>query len=559
MKKIFLLALFILLFSCSNDGFEKPKLPDGSDISAIEIPVKCLVEKGESQSCYEISRSACGIIGGREVDQAEKCISFECGWSSKEVEYGQKATLSFAFKSDSMDCSLKEISPFPLGTGEYIMSSSAIPGLSFSEEDKVISAEAIVVCGEDKKEFKQYCKSLTVKSAHINFACGWNFEEIKYGEKSKLSFAFTDSASANIAKMEHCSLKISPLDTGEYIMSSSAFNELSYSKNTIVKTEATLTCGGGVLNKKCTELKVDSVPGPKIEGTLSFKKSDLVINDTNYFFIGTKIDSTFINSTMKVTNDSVAECGAIKIKIAGSPAKLGTSVKATAVVHCKYTDTLELASIDAEVLPDPAIGDCKLTGTSKTTMRSIDTLTIEMKVDSSYGRCKEVEYSFSSSSSYGKSNSLNLASYGNKELNNINARVTCSTVSGKDTTVIKKCPTVSVASYVKTQCGTNENRDAISIAKGKTILEFTCNKTKSDFYISCRPGPKQLPDYSQKHTYTVEITGHSIGNTDNDIREVVGDNGYNFPDIIVQESENLYVYPKPITITAEEDLKCGIW
>ncbi|GBU23678.1 hypothetical protein R83H12_00294 [Fibrobacteria bacterium R8-3-H12] len=469
--------LCVFLFNCSSDGFKEPKPSDlaswagldSLDINAGKNIIACIVENGQSKSCYEkISKSACDAIGGREKDQDEKCIN-------------------------------------------------------------------------------------------IKFTCGWgNSEKVKYGDTAILSFAYASDSAAKIAEEENCSLKMSPLDTGKYAISSPTIAGLSPFKKDSIVAVATLTCGDQIIIQKCKQLKVDTVPGPKWTGELSFNKEELdyYANDTNAFFIDTKIDTanieTYIENTLDITNKAASECGDIEIK----PYKSGTQVKVFAVVNCKYIGEYKIDSISAIVLPNPATGNCVLTGNSKAYMLDKDTLTVGVSVDNNYGRCK-IEYTFSSSSGssgYKENNSFALAGSGGKDLTNIKARVTCSGATPE----VRDCPPVKVAYYKKAECTTSENREAFAIVKGSTILEFTCNKSKGDFYISCRPGPKQLPDYSQKHTYTVEIEGHSVGTTNNDIKAIVGDNGYNFPDLI-QKVGDIYVYPKEIIISAEEDIKCGIW
>jgi len=558
--------LCVFFFNCSSEGFEKLKdsekaklagLPD-SLLDIKDTIVKCFVE----ESCYEINKIACkaigGAIGGEEKPDKE-CVSFTCEWKSSSVEYGQKSTLSFKWgnKAQEGDCSYAiSYKKAPLETTEYTISRATFSDLQFLDTTNIV-ATATVTCGTTHIE--QNCRSLKVKPVPFNFNCSWTPEEVNYGKESTLHFAFDDQASADLAKKEGCSLKISPLDTGKHLISASTIAGLLYSKNDTIIAKAAMTCGTYNLPlRSCKELRVDSIHGPKITGGLSFKKSDYKSkdNDSNYFFIGAKVDSAYITNTIQITNKEESGCDSVKIEITGSPAKLGTQVRATAIATCP-SGKFELGGISAEVLPDYKIGKCELTKDSKTTMLSKDTLTVGIDTVDSYGRCSKIEYSFNGTT-YSSSNSFPLANSSNTDLKSIKAKVTC---SGKDSTVA--CPAVSVARYLKTKCYNDGNRDSISIAKGKTILEFTCNRTKSDFYISCRPGPNNLgaPDYKQKHTYTVEIKGYSVveNGSDKNIRPIVGDNGYNFPDIIKKEGENLYVYPEEIIITADEDLKCGIW
>jgi len=541
--------LCAFLFNCSNEGLEKPSSGDlaswaGLDTLDTRI-VKCIID--ESKPCYEISKSACNIIGGKEIDPEEKCISIDCGWTPKEVEYGQASTISFNINSDNQESCSGEVfyGDKPLSVDEqHTISKSVFSDLSYFE-DKSIVAKVSVTCGEDKP-IVQSCNSLKVKHVPIEFTCGWSPAEVKYGQKSTLSFVYT----SNNIDQESCSLKISPtLEIGENTISNSTIDGLSYLNDTTINATATVTCMGDKFPvKNCSPLKVGSVPGPNKGGKLSFKKSDYVSNDTNYFFIGTKIDSaTHINSTLTITNKTDAECGDIKIKIEGSPAKLNTPVKAIAVVTCKYTGEFRLDSIIANVLPDPVIGKCELAGNSKTTMRTTDTLKVGISVDNSYGRCSKIEYTFNGTT-YSSSSSFVLKDPGSITPR---AKVTC---SGKDTTMT--CPTVSVANYIKWDgCKevNRDKRDQLTFKVGKTIVDFACDTSKEDYYISC--------DTSPRTNFSVEIDGYKEGDKDSDIRPNGGDSGYNFPNLEPIKDGNLYRYPISVTVNNKTtgDLKCGIW
>jgi len=559
MKKFFLLAFLILLISCSNDDFKEPKLEEllGSEVAigSTKDIVTCRV----GDACYEISESACNVIGG-DIRNDEKCINFTCEWSPKNVKYGDESRLNFQLDSTGQENCSWEISykDVPLQSGtDYSISPSTFPGLSYLNDTNII-AEATVKCKNQTVIGK--CGKLEMASLPSpTFTCGWYPNQVKYGEESHLNFQLDN------AGHKDCSEKISYKGTqlpsdANYTISASIFSGLKYSEDSDIEAEVTVTCKDQVIVPgKCTALKVASVPGPvwAQDKKLSFKKADYDSNGIGYFFGGSTVNPADIINPIVITNKEEAKCNDIEIRVTGSPTKPGTPVKAIAVVKCEYTGEFKLDSISAEVLPDYEIGDCALAGDSKTTMRSDETLTLDISVSNNYGRCNKIEYTLSGSSDdYVEENSFPLTSYGNKDLDKIYAKVTC----GAATPEPKKCPTVKVASYVKTKCGANGDRDAIPIAKGTTILEFTCDKTSDQFYISCRPGPNsQPPDYTPKHTYTIEIEGYSVGNTSNDIRAISGDNGYNFPDLIVQEGD-LYVYPEPIIITtAEEDLTCGIW
>ena len=551
-----LLCAFLL--NCSNDGFEKPKPGDLASLANLDTLdtrlVKCVVD--ESKPCYEISKSACDIIGGKEIEPEERCVSFDCGWDLKEVEYGKKSSLSFKWNNQE-DCSFEKISygnkDFDNGT-EYTISSSVIPGLSYSKDTSIV-AKATVTCQD--QVISHNCRALNVKSVPIEFTCKWTSDEVQYGKKNTLNFNYNSINMEGIAREEGCSLKISPspLDTGEHTISSNTIKGLSYKRDTTIVAKAILTCGSDSIVQNCKPLKVDSVPGPEWTGKLSFKKSDY---DTNNFFIGTKVDTSNIKSTIQITkNKEEAECGDIKIKIDGkingsTTAKFDTPIKATAIIYCKYTDTLELASISATVLPNPVIGDCEFAGTSKATMRSIDTLKVSISVNNDYGRCKKPEYIFSGNT-WTTTNSFPLASSGNTTLNNIRARVACDS-STTTVTKTRDCPSVAVTNYIKYDgCVTGrENREALTFKKGKTTVEFACNAPKDDYYIACQ---------GNRFNFEVTIDGYKNGDKDTDIRPNNGDNGYNFPKIEPTRDGNLYRYPIPAIVnnTTNGDIKCGIW
>ncbi|MCL1956073.1 MAG: hypothetical protein FWF63_02000 [Fibromonadales bacterium] len=549
----FVALLCVFFFNCSSEGFKLPN-PDelgGLNISDTKENVKCIVEKGENKSCYEISKNACKIIGGREKDSTETCISFSCEWNSNSIEYGQESILSFKWGNVVQEGCYMTISP--LDTGNHIISASTIAGLTFLR-DTTIVAKATVTCGAEQPPIIQNCKPLTVKSVPVDFTCEWDSGDnvqVKYGGKSTLHFAF-DPASVNIAQREGCIPTISPLDPGEHLISASTITGLSYSTDTVIVAKATVTCGNQVIpTKDCKPLTVTHVPGPEKTGTLSFKKSDYKSNDTNYFFVNTRVDSTYINNGIKITNKEESGCGDIKIKIDGSPAKIGTQVRATAAVTCEHIGELELDGISAAVLPDYKVGKCEFSGKSKETMRSDDTLTVGISVDNSYGRCTKIEYTFNGST-YISSSSYALTSSGGTELKNIKAKVTC---SGKDTTV--SCPAVSVARYqeLKTECreANRDKRDKITFKSGKTIIDFVCDTDKKDYYISCDTNPRT--------NFSVEIDGYKEGDSENDIRPNGGDSGYNFPGLQAIPEGNLYRYPISVTINNKTsgDLKCGIW
>jgi len=453
-KKFLLLSLFMaLLFSCSSDDFKEPKLEDFGVVGSTKGTVTCRV----GNSCFEISESACNIIGGEQRSD-EKCINFTCKWSPKKVKYGEKSTLVFQLDS----------------TGQE--------------------------------------------------ACSW---EISYGSL--------------------------PLHEGtNYTISAYTFSGLPYSKDTSIIANAIVTCKNQTVSRNCEKLEIDSVPGPKITGGLSFKiKPDYFSNDTNYFSIGKTISVADIDNTIKITNKNDVNCSEIEIEIDGIPAALGTPIKATAYVTCDPAGKLDLASISAEVLPDPIIGDCKFTGNSKSNMRSIDTLTVGMEVDSSsdYGRCKEVEYTFDGSN-YTTSNSFALATYANKDLTDVKASVTCGTKR-----TVKDCPKVSVTNYKYSKTCTDGTYD-IDIDKGKTIIVFACSKWKS--------GKNENGDDQPYNAYYINCGGKDYKLSVSGGREVQAPgNGlsYNFyPDVEEPAKvDDLYIYPYDIIIETEEDLTCGIW
>jgi len=495
-----LLCAFLL--NCSNDGFEKPKPGDLATWAGLDSldtrPVKCIVD--ESKPCYEISKSACDMIGGKEIDPEEKCISFDCGWTSKEVDYGGNSTLYFAFKSNDVaqaeNCSLKEISygNIKLDTINYTLLSSNIAGLSYSKND-TIEAKATVTCGDI--EIYRYCKPLNIKSVPIEFNCGWTKDEVTYGhEKAALYFAF-DPISVDIAQKE-CSSKKPKISYGnktfvldsEYTVSSSAFAGLSYSKKDTIVAEATVICGSDTIRNNCKPLIVDSVPGPEWtpkSGGLRFKKSDYKSNDSIYFYIGRNVDTSFVENTIRINNKTEAACGNIEIKIEGSPAANGTLVKAIASVNCEYAGKVGLDTISAKVLPNPVLGDCKLIGNWDAMMFKKDTLFMDVPIENNYGRCKL------------QNDTLPLKNYTGK-INDITVRVVCTSVTGSTTTTSKKCnEEVFVADKFAEIKICHDPR--VQVGPGLTVVEITCTndgEPAKNFGCDCSGG-----DWSSSNIFTI--------------------------------------------------------
>jgi hypothetical protein len=382
--------LCILFFSCSNGDFKEPTI-EGLDISGAKEIVTCVVEEVDGKHCYEISRSACDIMGGDEGEN-ETCISFTCEWTPKEVTYGQKSTLSFNLDDK--------------GKGD----------------------------------------------------CSW---KISYGD----SVLYEGTALVY---------------SNEYTISASTFLGLHYSKDTSIIAKAIVTCGGKEpYHQNCKSLEVNSVPGPEVTGNLSFKNFDYP--DT-LFFIGTNVDTSYINSTIAITNKEEAKCGDIEIRIEGSPAKLGTKVKATAVVNCEYTGELELASISADVLPDPVVGECELIGDWDAMMFKKDTLFMRVPIEHDYGRCKV------------QNDTLPLINYSG-QVNDITAKVKCGTK-----TFDKKCEEqVFVAdkfAEIK-EC----HNPRVPVGPGITVVEITCldgNTPAKIFGCDCSNG-----DWSATNMFTL--------------------------------------------------------
>jgi len=425
-------------------------LPDSLIIDIKDTIVKCFVE----ESCYEINKIACKAIGGEEKPDKE-CISFTCEWKSNSVEYGQKSTLSFKWGNIAQEGNCSYAISYknkPLETTEYTISRATISDLSFLDTTNIV-ATATVTCGAEHS-IVQNCRSLKVKPLPFNFTCVWDSTQVRYGGNRSLSFAFDDQASANLAQKEGCSTKISPLDAGTHLISASTIAGLSYSDSTIVTTKATVTCGDLVIPPKdCNSLLVTPVPGPEKDGKLSFKKSDYTSNDTTYFFKDTKVDSTYINNGIKITNKEEAGCGDIKVRIE----KTSTQVRATAVVTCEHIGELELDGISAEILPDPVLGDCKLIGDWDAMMFKKDTLFMSVPIENNYGRCKV------------QNDTLPLKDYSGK-VNDITAKVVCGT-----TTTNKKCnEEVFVADkFAEIKICDNPR---VQIGPGITVVEITCKK-----------------------------------------------------------------------------------
>ncbi|MDR2595635.1 MAG: hypothetical protein LBC87_12775 [Fibromonadaceae bacterium] len=480
--------LCVFFFNCSNEGFEKLKDSEKAKLAGLpdnlldikDTIVKCFV----GESCYEINKIACNAIGGEEKPDKE-CVSFACEWKSNSVEYGQKSTLSFKWGNAAQEetCSYAiSYNKNKLDTIEYTISRGAtFSDLQFLDTTSIV-ATATVTCGTTSIE--QPCRSLKVKPLPFNFNCFWTPEQVNYGKESTLHFAFDDQASADLAKKEGCSLKISPLDTGKHLISASTIAGLLYSKNDTIIAKAAMTCGTYHLPvRSCKELKVDSIHGPKIIGELSFKKSDYKgkDNDSNYFFIGAKVDSTYIINTIEITNKEESGCDSVKIEITGSPAKFGTPVRATAIATCT-SGKFELGGISAEVLPDPVLGDCKLIGNWEAMMFKKDTLFMSVPIENNYGRCKV------------QNDTLPLKNYSGK-VNDITAKVVCGT-----TTTNKKCSEeVFVAdkfAEIK-EC----HNPRVQIGPGITVVEITCkdgDTPAKTFGCDCSGG-----DWSSSNIFTI--------------------------------------------------------
>lgn len=550
------LLLSVTLLNCSNDDFEKPSVVGGVDIGSTEKIITCVIKSGENLSCLDISQNACSIMGGAEKQESDVCIPFSCGWDKEELSYGGKATLTFELDSTGLEnCTWQLFNRDTILTEgtEYAISDKKFLGLSYNKDTSVI-VSAAVTCGDLPKAQKT-CTELKVDSVPKPiWTCGWNATEVKYGKKASLSFDFTGG------EYEGCTSKLmyneTVLEPKEYTVSASAFPGLKYDSITNLTVKSIVTCpsiGVTFPAEDCSTIKVDSVLGPAVSGTLTFKY-DYTGTDTTGFFVGKTLTPADLNNTLTIENKAELGCGDITIKFEGSPTVLGTPVKATAVVKCATTgdEEFELSSITASVLPNAVIGECELSGTSKPTMLSKDSLELLLTVTNNYDRC-EVEYSVDGTT-YSASNSFALASYGNTTLSNIKSKVTC----GTNAPVIKNCPAIDVASFISTTCGVSEDRNHITVAKGTTILEFTCANYKQDFYMSCLPEPvAEPPNYQKVNNYTIEIEGHVVGNSQNDIRPVNGNNGYNLPDLMPKAGGK---YPKQVIIkTEEEGLTCGLW
>jgi len=544
MKKFFLLVFLIFLISCSNDGFKEPKLEEL--LGSTKDIVTCRVDN----ACYEISESACKKIGG-EIRSDEKCINFTCEWYPQNVKYGDESHLNFQLDSTGQEGCSWEIFYKDVtlqSNADYSISPSTFPGLSYLNNTDII-AEATVKCKNQTVIGK--CGKLEMASLPSpTFTCGWYPSQVNYGGESHLNFQLDNEGHKD------CSGKISYKNTqlpydANYTISASIFSGLKYSEDSDIEAEVTVTCKDQVVVPgKCTALKVASVPGPvwAQDKKLSFKKADYDSNGTGYFFGGSTVSQADIINPIVITNKEEAKCNDIEIRITGSPTKPGTPVKAIAVVKCEYTGEFKLDSISADVLPDYEIGDCALAGDSKSTMRSDETLTLDIPVSNNYGRCNKIEYALSGSD-YVEENSFPLTSYGNSDLDKIYASVTCGTAAP----VTKKCPTVSVASYIQfDKCISGDNnKEAFTIKKGKTIIKFACNSHRSDYYMSCS---------GDRFSFEVEIDGYETGDKEDNIRPNGGDNGYNFPNLPTNQVGSLYWYPLPITVSTDStELKCGIW
>jgi len=386
-----------------------------------------------------------------------------------------------------------------------------------------------------------------------DFTCKWSRDSASYGQMATPQMTGTSDCEK---KMYYVS---SGRDTTWLTLDSSRTLAGGVFSNTVstVTVRGVIHCSyaatgqEGILNKNCNGIKITPTPPPNnVSGKISFKEN-YSEGDSLFFFAGVKAKDSVVSSVL-IGDWEDALCDSAKpvIVVEGLTNNLtvsGQTVKAYAVATCNGTDFV-LDSAEAHVLPDLDVGECALTGSSKATMRSDQTLTVNLAVSNSYGRCDEVEYSFSGNT-WQSDGAFSLSGLGNET---VNPKARC-----KGSQNSKNCPAVSVALFRELKCTGNDNR-SLTFDKGKTIVEFSCDQKKGDYYISC-----EYPSRPNNETYnfTVEIEGYKEGNSENDIRKNGGDNGYNFPNLEpTQLSENLYLYPEEIVVkTEQQGLKCGMW
>ena len=380
----------------------------------------------------------------------------------------------------------------------------------------------------------------------IIFDCKWIPEEVIYGQTATPSLTH-DYGENCIGEMHYETFKFT-LDSTRTIADGIFSNDnIDFVVQGVLKCTNTETGQDSSSIKDCQALKIKKTPPPGMTGSISFTP-DYESGDSIYLYIGANA-RTKVTSSITIPDYAVSLCDSARpaINIVGSTTTAGSIVKAVAIATCNGV-AFRLDSAVAYVLPNAEVGNCVLTGDSKATMRSTETLTVSMTVSNSYGRCGNIEYTTSNGNgSWGASSSFSLSTSGNSTVN-ARARVTC---AGEQT--IRNCPAVTVANYIRwSECtvGT-ENRERL-IFTGNAILEFACNAHKNDYYISCQ---------GDRHNFDIEIEGYAYGETEDDIRQNQNDNGYNFPKFDITPEGGLYWYPKEIVVKprTNQRLECGIW
>jgi hypothetical protein len=507
MKRFLLLvsaALFVILpLSCSEEGFKAPSLPplEGGVNAAEKIP--CIVNENQ---CYEISRSTCSSIGGSWGDtlnpQIETCKVVEI----KDVELVRESivdasgdTLYFInFKGtvEVIDISAPldsiritshagfEISYAPVATGDWVYDfATKVTPINLKDIDcgeNGMHGISISIFAGGRKQAQQLNREFKMPSSYCkepypipDFTCGWEPGRLKYGKKAALYLSNWD---LNCEKRVYA--VSSKGDTTWFVESEYAISTKNgFPKMGDFATRGVVVCEDptrkGISEKACEVLTIDSVPEPIATGELSFKKPDLTEGGNNFYFVGTPITRTDIESSIEITNKTDVECGELDIRITGSTAAAGNTITATAFVVCGEDETeYELgSSISATVLPDYVVEECSFTKTSTSlitkgdTLTNLDTLFLKSSIKNNYGRCTKVEYSLNGTNGWSASDTLSLEGSSGR-LSNITTKVTCGTKIHE-----KKCSTVTVVNYAKIEICHNPR---VQVGPGLTIVEINC-------------------------------------------------------------------------------------
>jgi hypothetical protein len=275
------------------------------------------------------------------------------------------------------------------------------------------------------------------------------------------------------------------------------------------------------------------------------------------YYIG---DLFAFTSDIEIDNASAALCGEVKLDTAYSEAemvnalgKIGKSgtITVTASITCNE-EPYELEDKTITVVPNInliatnvtcEVGPVVLNDGATRIMHEDQTLTVNATVKDDYGRCT-MKYAPNIGKGPEEVNTLDISEYANQQITPI-VYVTCGTA-----TLNSGCSSVFVAYHVEKygNC-TGNNEDKFSIKVGRTIFEFACEDTKSDYFLSC--------PYNVTGQYTVYVEGGSA------IQNGGNPNAWNFPNLVPTLKDGLYYYPEPALVKTNAgvtgDLTCSIW